>query len=141
MTAGWVATLYPEFTLCGKSIHRGHTQQIRGGENRIGSSKSDTLALEADTSFLRGPCGRSYPWLWRSIATYGSYGVFNWDARYDVRWIFGSCDVEFRVWERCVNQQCERDHNQIDRLFWPPSSVVLADEIDIVVREEHIANH
>jgi hypothetical protein len=53
ITAGWAATLYPEFTLCGKNIHRGHTQQIRGGENRIGSSKSDALALETDTSFLR----------------------------------------------------------------------------------------
>jgi hypothetical protein len=80
ITAGWAATLYPEFTLCGKNIHRGHTQQIRGGENRIGSSKSDALALETDTSFLRGPCGRSCPSLWHSIATYGPYGVFNWDA-------------------------------------------------------------
>jgi hypothetical protein len=61
------------------------TQQIHGGDSRIGTSKSDALALETDMSFLRGPCGRSCPSLWRSIADYGPYGVFGWDARYDVK--------------------------------------------------------
>jgi hypothetical protein len=94
MTAGGAATLYPEFTLYGKNIHSEYTQQIHhGGENRIGTSKSDALALETDMSFLRGPCGRSCPSLWRSITDYGPYGVFGWDARYDVKRIFGNCDV------------------------------------------------
>jgi hypothetical protein len=76
MTTGGVATLYPEFILYGKNIHNEHTQQIHGGECLIGTSKSDALALETNTSFLRGPCGRSRPSLWRSIADYGPYRVF-----------------------------------------------------------------
>jgi hypothetical protein len=35
----------------------------------------------------------------------------------------------------------ERDYNKKDRLFWPPSSVLPADENDIVVQEGNIANH
>jgi hypothetical protein len=61
MTAGGVATLYLKFTLYDKNIHSEHTQQIHGGKSRIGTSKSDALALKTDTSFLRGPCGRSCP--------------------------------------------------------------------------------
>jgi hypothetical protein len=53
----------------------------------------------------------------------------------------GNCDVEFRVSERCVNHHCERDYNKKEWLFWPPSSVVPADEIDIVIQEGDIANH
>ncbi|KAJ8585881.1 hypothetical protein M405DRAFT_935742 [Rhizopogon salebrosus TDB-379] len=130
--AGGVATLYLEFTLYGKNIHSEHAQQIHGGKSSIGTSKSDALALKTDISFLRGPCGRSCPSLW----------VFNWDARYDVKRVFANCDVEWRVHERCVNPHCERDYNKKDtRLFWPPSSVVPADEIDIGVQEGNISNH
>jgi hypothetical protein len=35
MTAGGIATLYPEFTLYGKNVRSGHTQQFHGRENRI----------------------------------------------------------------------------------------------------------
>jgi hypothetical protein len=112
-----------------------------GERVELETSKSDALALETDTSFLTGPCGCSRPSLWRSITDYGPYGVFGWDARYDVKRIFGNCDVEFRVGERCVNQHCERDYNKNDWLFWPPSSVGPADEIDIAVQEGDIANH
>jgi hypothetical protein len=62
-------------------------------------------------------------------------GFFGWGVRYDVKRIFGNCDVEFRVGERCINQHCERDYSTKDRLFWPPSSVVPPDEIDIVVQD------
>jgi hypothetical protein len=92
-------------------------------------------------SFLRGPCGRSCPSLWCSIADYGPYGVFGWDAHYDVKRIFKNCDVEFRVGERCINQHCKWDYNKNDRLFWHPSSMVLANEIDVVVQEGNIANN
>jgi hypothetical protein len=138
MTAGGVATLYPEFTLCGKNVCCEDTQQFHGRENRIGTSKSDALALENDTSFLGGPCGHSCPLLWRSFADYGPYGVFNWDARYDVKRVFANCDLEWRVHERCVNLHCEWDYK--DRLFWEPSSVVPADEIDIGAQEANISD-
>jgi hypothetical protein len=52
VTAGGVATLYPEFTLYGKNVCSEDTQQFHGRENRIGTSKNDALALESDTSFL-----------------------------------------------------------------------------------------
>jgi hypothetical protein len=141
MAAGGVATLYPEFTLYGKNVCSEDTQQFHGRENRIGTSKSDALALESDTSFLGGPCGRSCPSLWRSFTDYGPHGVFNWDARWDVKRVFANCDVEWRVHERCVNAHCERDYNKKDRLFWPPSCVVPADEIDMGVQKGKISNH
>jgi hypothetical protein len=55
MTAGGVATLYPEFTPCGINMRSENKKQGRGGEGRIGSAKSDVLDLETDTSFLSGP--------------------------------------------------------------------------------------
>jgi hypothetical protein len=141
MTAGGVATLYPEFTLHGRNVRNQNKEPIHEGECRMGTSKRDALAWESDTSFLGGPCGRSCPSLWRSTADYGPYGVFNWDARYDVKRILRNGELEFRIGERCVNQECERDCNKWDRLFWPPSPVVPADEIDIVVQEGNITNH
>jgi hypothetical protein len=64
--AGRVATLYPEFTLYGTNVHAGErVQHFHGVECPIGSSMSDALSLESDTSFLGGPCGRSCPPLWR----------------------------------------------------------------------------
>ena len=74
------------------------------------------------------------------IIIYGPYGVFNWNGRYDVERVFANCDVEWRVRERCVNPHCERDYNKKDTLFWPPSSVVPADEIDVGVQEGSILN-
>jgi hypothetical protein len=125
MMAGGVATLYPKFTPYSKNMCSEDTQQFHGRENQIGISKSDALALESDTSFqVGGPCGRSCPSLWHSFANYGPYGVFNWDARWDVKQVFVNCDVEWRVHERCVNPHYERDYNKKDRLFWPPSCVV-----------------
>jgi hypothetical protein len=141
MTAGRVVTLYPELTLHGRNVRNENKQPIDEGERRIGTSKSDALALESDTSFLGGPCGRSCPSLWRSAADYGPYGVFGWDARYDVKGILRKGDLEFRIGGRCVNGHCERDCNKRERLFWPPSHVVPADEIDIVVQEGNITNH
>jgi hypothetical protein len=38
MTAGGVATLYPEFTLYGKNVCSEDTQQFHGMENRIGTT-------------------------------------------------------------------------------------------------------
>jgi hypothetical protein len=139
MTAGGVATLYPDITLRGINIQSKSTQQGHKGESRIGTAKSDVLGWETDTSFLKGPCGLSCPSLWRSIADYGPYGVFSWDARYDVKRVFGNCDVEFRVSDRCVNDHCGRDSDKKDWLFGPPSSVVPADEIDIGMQEESMA--
>jgi hypothetical protein len=135
MTAGGVATLYPEFTLYGKNVCCEDTNLFGRKENRIGTWKSDVLTLENDTSFLGGPCDRSCPTLWRSFADYGPYGVFNWDARYDVKRVFAYCDVEWRIQERCVNPHCERDYNKKERLFGGPSSEVPADEIDIGAQE------
>ncbi|KAJ8579488.1 hypothetical protein M405DRAFT_141116 [Rhizopogon salebrosus TDB-379] len=57
--------------------------------------------------------------LWRSFADYGPYGVFNWDARYDVKQVFANCDVEWRALERCVNAHCERDYNKKIGSFGP----------------------
>jgi hypothetical protein len=122
-------------------VRNQNKEPIHEGECRMGTSKRDALAWESDTSFLGGPCGRSCPSLWRSTADYGPYGVFNWDARYDVKRILRNGELEFRIGERCVNQECERDCNKWDRLFWPPSPVVPADEIDIVVQEGNITNH
>jgi hypothetical protein len=123
-----------------KRVHREHAAVPWEGESNW-TSKSDALALESDMSFLGGPCGRSCPSLWRSFADYGPHGVFNWDARWDVKRVFANCDVEWRVHERCVNAHCERDYNKKDRLFWSPSCVVPADEIDIGVQEGNISNH
>jgi hypothetical protein len=122
MTAGGVATLYPEFTLYGKNVCTEDAQWMHGRENRIGSSKSDALALESDMCFLAKQCGRSCPSLWRSFEDYGPYGVFNWGGRYNVKRAFANCDVEWRVGERCVNPQCERDYNKKERLFGNPSA-------------------
>jgi len=55
----------------GKNIHSEHAQQIHGRESRIGTSKSDTLALETDTSLIRGPCGRSCPFQSLTMALMG----------------------------------------------------------------------
>jgi hypothetical protein len=140
MTAGGVATWYPEFTLCGINMRSEKKKVGREGEGRIGSAKSDVLDLKTDTSFLRGPCGRSCPSLWRSMADYGPYGVFSWDARYDVKRVFGKCDVEFRVSERCVNDDCERDKEKKRWLCGPPGSMVPADEIDIEMQERNITS-
>ncbi|KAJ8585559.1 hypothetical protein M405DRAFT_865311 [Rhizopogon salebrosus TDB-379] len=137
---GRVATLYPEFTLYGKNLYTENEQWMHGKDIRIGSSKSDVLALESDTCFLGEECGCSCPSLWRSFKDYGPYGVFNWDGRDDVRRVFANCDVEWRVGERCVNPQCERDYNRKERLFGDPSSEVPADEVDIGVQEEMISN-
>ncbi|KAJ8595619.1 hypothetical protein M405DRAFT_878123 [Rhizopogon salebrosus TDB-379] len=140
MTVGGVATLYPEFTLYGKNVCSEDTQQFHGRENRIGTSKSDALALKSDTSFLGSPCGRSCPSLWRSFADYGPYGVFNWDARCDVKRVFANCDVEWRVHEICVNHTANGTTTiKIGSLA--PSSVVPANEIDIGVQERIISNH
>jgi hypothetical protein len=62
------------------------------------------------------------------------------DGRDDVRRVFANCELEWRIGERCVNPQCERDYNRKERLFGDPSSEVPADEVDIGVQEEMILN-
>jgi hypothetical protein len=52
MTAGGVATLYPEFTLYGKNVCTENTQQFHGRENRIGHQRVTHLLWKVICPFL-----------------------------------------------------------------------------------------
>lgn len=74
----------------------------------MGSSKTDALSPENETSFL---------------------------VRYDVRRVLDASRVVWRLHERRVDPDCERACNKKDKAIRVPPRVVPADEVDIAIRE------
>ncbi|KAH7903664.1 hypothetical protein BJ138DRAFT_1120160 [Hygrophoropsis aurantiaca] len=85
ITAGGVATLYPNWTLNDANVISPTGEWEQHGGGKIGSVNAGRGNIYKDNAFMNEACGPVCPGLWRNVRTDTNLMVVDWDWRYSAR--------------------------------------------------------